>query len=538
MNKLNTKRGWSLLALLLLALLTVASLSRSVSLSTPPAESVRAINATELRMHLEFLASKELGGRYTLSPGLQIAARYLASRLAFYGFRGAGADGSFMQPINLVATRPVPARTTLELKLKGQAATYSYGDFITNATASGTAEGPLVFVGYGISSPAQQHDDYRGLDVKNRIVVIAPGSPKGVDSSKLSEAEEEEGAAMAHGAVGVISLPASYRAADMRKPDYKERVMNRDRVRLAAKNEPQIPNVIVTPKVADPLLAPLGLTLDELLKTAATGGALEPRLLDRSASSSSTARITLALEETPALTQNVVGILEGADPRLKDEYVSLSAHYDHLKTSVKGEIYPGADDDGSGTSAVLNIARAFSLQRPARSVLVIFHTAEELGLLGSEYNADVAPVVPLAQVVVNLNIDMIGRSKPAGDTDPDNVELSDANTIYLIGADRISRELHSISEQTNTEFEKLRIDYRYNDPNHPDLYYFRSDHWNYAKHDIPIIFYFDGVHADYHQPTDTVDKIDFEKMTRVARLVFETGWRIANLDHRPAKNKG
>jgi Zn-dependent M28 family amino/carboxypeptidase len=465
-----------------------------------------------------------------MSPGLQIAARYLASRLASYGFRGAGEGGSFMQPINLVVTRPVPARTTLTLKSKGQTTDYSYGDFVTSATASGTAEGPLVFVGYGISSAAQKHDDYRGLDVKNKIVVIAPGTPKGVDSSRVSEAEEQEGAALNHGAAGVLFLPPSYRAADMRKPDYRERAMNRERVKLAAKHEPQIPNISLTPKIADQLLAPLGLTLDQMLKTADEGGPLEPRFLDSSA-----ARLTLTLEEKEAVTQNVVGILEGADPRLKDEYVALSAHYDHLKTGVHGEIYPGADDDGSGTAAVLNIARAFSLQKPARSVLVIFHTGEELGLLGSEYNADIAPVVPLAEVVADLNIDMIGRSKPAGDTNPDDIELSDANTIYLIGADRISRELHGISEQTNAEFEKLRIDYRYNDPNHPALYYFRSDHWNYAKHDIPIIFYFDGVHADYHQPSDTVEKIDFEKMTRVARLVFETGWRIASLDHRLIK---
>ena len=532
MNKLINRRSAGALALVLLALLAIAWLVRPAGspLATPPAESVRAINATELRMHLEFLASKELGGRYTISPGIQIAARYLASRLASYGFRGAGEAGSFMQPINLVLTRPVPARTTLALRLKGQMTDYSYGDFITSATASGSTEGTLVFVGYGISSVAQKHDDYRGLDVKNKIVVIAPGTPKGVDSSRVSEAEEQEGAAIKHGAAGVLFLPPSYRAADMRKPDYKERAMSRERVRLAAKTEPEIPNVSLTPKIADQVLAPLGMTLDQLLKTADAGGALQPRALDNSS-----ARLTITLEETGAVTQNVVGILEGADPKLKNEYVALSAHYDHLKTNARGEIYPGADDDGSGTAAVLNIARAFSLQKPARSVLVIFHTGEELGLLGSKYNADVAPVVPLSDVVVNLNIDMIGRSKPAGDTNAENVELSDANTIYLIGADRISRELHNISEQTNTEFEKLRIDYRYNDPNHPALYYFRSDHWNYAKHDIPIIFYFDGVHEDYHQPSDTVDKIDFDKMTRVARLIFETGWRIANLDHRLIK---
>jgi Zn-dependent M28 family amino/carboxypeptidase len=126
---------------------------------------------------------------------------------------------------------------------------------------------------------------------------------------------------------------------------------------------------------------------------------------------------------------------------------------------------------------------------------------------------------------------MIGRSRPHGDTDPRNANLTDAQSIYVIGADKISTELNRINEQSNSDFEKLRFDYTYNDPNHPSRLYYRSDHWNYAKHGIPVIFYFDGEHVDYHQPTDTVDKIDFEKMTRVSRLVFATGWRIANIDH-------
>jgi Zn-dependent M28 family amino/carboxypeptidase len=166
---------------------------------------------------------------------------------------------------------------------------------------------------------------------------------------------------------------------------------------------------------------------------------------------------------------------------------------------------------------------------------VIFHAGEELGLLGSQYNTDVAPVVPLDKMVVDLNMDMIGRSKPAGDEEKEDEHLTDAHTIYLVGSNRISRELHEISEQTNSQFQKLQLDYYYNDPSNPERIYFRSDHWNYAKHGIPIIFYFDGVHVDYHRPTDTVDKIDFNKMTEVARLVFETAWRIANLDHRLAR---
>jgi Zn-dependent M28 family amino/carboxypeptidase len=249
------------------------------------------------------------------------------------------------------------------------------------------------------------------------------------------------------------------------------------------------------------------------------------------------ATLTVEMALSTASSQNVVGVLEGADPKLRDEYVALSAHYDHLKTNEKGEYYPGADDDGSGTAAVLALARAFSLERPQRSILVVFHAGEEIGLLGSEYNTDVRPAVPLDRIVADLNIDMIGRSRPDGDSDKQDGELTDANSIYLIGADKISSELHRISEQTNADTVKMRLDYTYNDPNHPQQFYYRSDHWNYAKHGVPVIFYFSGVHRDYHKTSDTVDKIDFDKMARVARLVFATGWRLANLDHFLTRDK-
>ena len=140
-------------------------------------------------------------------------------------------------------------------------------------------------------------------------------------------------------------------------------------------------------------------------------------------------------------------------------------------------------------------------------------------------------------MVADLNIDMIGRSKPAGDNASLDEHLTDANTVYLVGSNRISSELHQISEDTNAQFQKMKLDYYYNDPNNPERIYFRSDHWNYAKHGVPIIFYFDGTHVDYHKPTDTVDKIDFTKLTNITRLVFETGWRLANLDHRLTKTQ-
>jgi Zn-dependent M28 family amino/carboxypeptidase len=247
------------------------------------------------------------------------------------------------------------------------------------------------------------------------------------------------------------------------------------------------------------------------------------------------------------LTHNVVGVVEGTDPKLKDTYVAYGAHYDHTgyREGVAGagrggqapanpedRINNGADDDGSGTVAIMSIARAFALgPKPKRSVLFVWHAGEEVGLLGSRYNADF-PVVPIDKIVAQLNMDMVGRNK---DNDPQQ-----ANTVLVVGSDRISTELHNINEDANAALPKpMTLDYAMNDPTDTESIYTRSDHYSYASKGIPIIFYFTGLHPDYHAPSDSVDKIIFDKIQRVAQLAYETGVRVANLDHAPVRdNKG
>jgi len=498
----------------------------------PPVPStVDSITPGELRMHLQFLASPELGGRYTLSPSFAIAARYLASHLEAYGFKGAGEHGDFLQTFQVVSSKADTAKSLLEITFDGKPKSYHFGDFfISSEGGNGDAQGQIVFAATGISSPSQHQDDYAGLDVKGKIVLIVPGIPSGVDMSRLDRNERGQGAARAHGAVGILQLPPQRLLELMKNKGFQERAASRETVRLARDTEGNLPEITLGPALAEELLTACGLDLKTVYQAANHKQKLQTKRLDL------TAKMTVATQFTKSTTQNVAGVLEGTDPVLKHEYVVFSAHYDHLKTGPGGEIYPGADDDGSGTTSVLTIAHAMSLERPKRSVLVMFHAGEELGLLGSEYNTDYAPVVPLKQMVADLNIDMIGRSKAPGDNAIDNEHLTDANTVYLVGSNRISPELHQLSEETNAQFQKMKLDYYYNDPNNPELIYFRSDHWNYAKHGIPIIFYFDGTSVDYHRPTDTIEKIDFTKMTKVARLVFETGWRIANLDHRLANS--
>jgi len=517
----------SLLALTLAAAATVG-VALPATLPAVPT-TVDSITPAELRMHLEFLASDELGGRYTLSPSFAIAARYLASRLEGYGFRGAGQNGSLLQSFELVSSKPDASRMALELTINGKPETFKFAEdyFSAQVTRNGEAQGQIVYVGAGISAPELKHDDYAGVDVKGKIVLAVSELPAGIDASHLTPEQQGSAAAAAHGAAGILVVPPQRFFEFMKQKNVMQGLATRESVRLA-KGEGKIPAIALGPDVAQKLFSSAGMDLKAAMEMAKKKDVTQNKPLHISA------KMNVAIEQTRSTSQNVAGILEGTDPQLKNEYVAFSAHYDHLKTGSNGEIYHGADDDGSGTSAVLAIARAMSLERPKRSVLVIFHAGEELGLLGSEYNTDVAPVVPLDKVVVDLNIDMIGRSKPAGDTDARDEHLTDAHTVYLVGADRISPELHQLSEETNSQFQKLKLDYYYNDPNNPERIYFRSDHWNYAKHGVPIIFYFDGTHVDYHRPTDTVDKIDFGKLTEVARLVFETGWRIANLDHRLA----
>ena len=225
-------------------------------------------------------------------------------------------------------------------------------------------------------------------------------------------------------------------------------------------------------------------------------------------------------------TENVVAIIKGSEK--PDEYVIITAHLDHVGVT-DGEIYNGADDDGSGTVALLEIAEAFKKaadkgKGPKRSIVFLHVTGEEKGLLGSAYYAD-NPIYPLENTVVNLNVDMIGR------IDPTRREKN-RDYVYLIGSDHDSVDLHNLSEQTNAESVNMTLDYRFNDKNDPNRFYYRSDHYNFAKNGIPIIFYFTGTHADYHQPSDTPDKIEYDLLELRSKLIFYTAWNIANRDKR------
>lgn len=224
-------------------------------------------------------------------------------------------------------------------------------------------------------------------------------------------------------------------------------------------------------------------------------------------------------------SENIWAYIEGSEK--PEEVLVISAHYDHVGMK-NGEIYNGADDDGSGTVAVMEMAKAFMKAKkdghgPKRSILFLHVTGEEHGLHGSRYYSE-NPLFPLKNTIADINIDMIGRR--------DNLNLNDDNYIYVIGSDRLSSELHSINEEANKKYTNLRLDYKYNDRNDPEQIYFRSDHYNFAKKGVPAIFFFNGIHDDYHKPTDEVEKIEFDLLAKRAKLAFSLAWELANRDKR------
>lgn len=520
------------IARLLLAVFVLASAAGAANLPLPTAEATSSITARDLKRHLSFLASDELGGRYTLSPSNRVAARYLASQLEAYGYRGAARDGSFLQRVPLSYRDVDRSVSRVTLNIDGAKRDFDYVDaFLADVPTDINVKGGLVFVGRGVSSPKNHYDDYTGLEVKGKIVVMATALPESLKNTSLSDDEQAETTALAHGAIGAIKIPDAQTLLSWEQ--LKAFLGGQQQLGLPPRRTASgktLPEITAGPELIKAIARTMGKNSSDLI---APTNKLQPSELAASAE----IKLRVNVKEAPP-AQNVVGILDGSDQKMKDEYVVFSAHYDHLKTTDKGEVYHGADDDGSGTVSVLEIAQAFSLgPRPKRSILIIFHTGEELGLFGSEFNTDYEPVVPLQKLVADFNIDMVGRSRPAGDDDPRDARLTDKDSIYIIGADKLSTELNKLNEETNLATSRMKFDYTYNDEKHPERFYYRSDHYNYAKHGIPIIFYFTGVHRDYHKTSDVVEKIDFEKMERIDRMVFATGWRVANLDHRLVVDK-
>lgn len=486
--------------------------------SNPTVETYAStITVSELKDHLYTYASDEFEGRETGKPGQKKAAEYIKAVYDSLGVPAARDNGDYYQKVPLEMIK-LPEGT-----INANGKTYTIGeDFLSFSKSEGNYD-EIVYAGFGIET--DNYSDYTGLDVKNKVILVKAGEPKDSNGNYLisgtgetsvwSNMSESVGkrteVAMEKGAAAILYYdPTNY----PRYKGYYGYMKSNDSGRMAIKSEEETPGLILMDQKMTKALFP-DIESDHSPKTLKTA-------------------LSFSLESANAAidSENVVAVIKGTTK--PEEYVIISSHLDHIGVTPDGRVNNGADDDGSGTVAMLEIAEAMQQAKnsgngPGRSVVFLHVTGEEKGLLGSQYYTDNNPIFPLSQTVANLNIDMIGRIDPKREGDGDY--------IYLIGSDKLSTELHELSEKVNQKYVNLELDYTYNDENDPNRFYYRSDHYNFAKNNIPIIFYFNGTHDDYHRPTDTPDKIEYELLQKRAKLIFYTAWEIANRDQRVIVDK-
>ncbi len=532
----------SVIVLVAGAPVTFSQRARKTSQSSASAQAVQeATSAARLKEYLYFVASDEMEGRDTPSRGLDTTAKFIALNLALWGFKTVGDNHSYFQRITLKRAKLDKEKSRGELNGRVLTAGMDFSPQIN----PGSAAGQLVYVGHGWSIPAKNINSYQGIEVKNKIAIVAGGGPpRGSNFREISRGREgvdwesPQGYLRKHGAKGIVVIPTpnAIGAWNQTLQRLTERGSAWSVEKFQGEQQDAIPSIIASEKLVAMLFEGEKRDGAAMLKVAATGEVGESWDL----ASTKELKFSVTVKPEMGTTQNVVAVLEGSDPKLKDEYVAIGAHYDHVGISnTPGDdmIYNGADDDGSGTVAVMGIAEALAKgPRPKRSVLLVWHAGEEKGLWGSRYITDY-PVVPLNQIVAQLNIDMIGRSKKDGDTAPVNKDLTGPSEIYVIGSKMMSTELGLLSEQVNDSNLKLSFNYKYDDPKDPNRFFFRSDHFNYARKGIPIIFYFDGTHEDYHKVGDHADKIDYQKMEKVTRTILATALALGNAATRPKVDK-
>lgn len=465
-----------------------------------PRPFAKTITAEDLKKHLYIIASADFEGRETATEGQHKAAAYIENHFKSLGLLPGNGD-NYQLPYAVYQDSLLSAA----LSINDQPFMLNK-DFFAPVSANNNVTllgSEVIFAGYGVSDSTR--DDYKGLNVRGRIVLVLNGNPPRTPqpAGRRFRGPSKADIAQRNGAAAVLilqtgaNIPPQLTAskANMTISEYKR--------------TNSISSFYVTDKVAQAIF---GNDYSQLQSGIPTNKVY-------------TANIKMEFQKTTAQLQasDVLGFLPGTD--LKDQIIVISAHMDHLGKR-NGEIYYGADDDGSGTVSILEIASAFAKAKaagksPRRSILFLANSGEEEGLWGSQYYTD-HPTYLLDKTDVDLNIDMIGR------VDPNRKYGDSMNYVYVVGSDKLSTDLKPISEGMNQKYSKLELDYKFDDPADPERIYYRSDHFNFARKGVPIIFYFDGIHADYHKPTDTPDKIDYDLLEKRARFVFYTAWEMAD----------
>lgn len=497
----------------------------------------KTITKEDLSRHLHILASDEYEGRETGMEGQKKAAKYISEHFAIIGIpplpSAVETDSNYYQEFPLVLQSPYGTSIYVNnIKYEFLKDFYYFSGF----NDTNIVKRNVVFLGYGIND--NNYNDYKNVDVSGKIVLIFNGESYNKDSisyitirSSPSEApcspspsewsknwRKKVQTAKEKNVLALLIIVDDFE----KKIESVRNYVEKSSMKLEGKNSSKrIPNFYISTEMANTMLSAAKGKVDAIN--------LKKKIDKKGEPVSFNVKTDIVIDVNrdfeKITSENVLGYIEGSD--LKDELLVLTAHYDHLGRDGE-KIYNGADDDGSGTVAIMELAEAFAMAKkgghgPRRSILFMAVAGEEKGLLGSRYYTE-NPVFPLENTIANLNIDMIGRL--------DSVHRDKPDYVYLIGTDRLSTELHNISEEANEKYTNLEIDYTFNATDDPNRFYYRSDHYNFAKKNIPVIFYFNGVHKDYHRATDTVDKINFYKMEKITRLVFFTAWELVNRDER------
>ena len=509
-----------------------------------------SITESSLSDDLYFLASPEMRGRLVGSPEIAAASEWIADRFGTLGLEPAGDDGSYYQDFDLAW---FSLDTPNLLRVTGAGGARQPGDGWTpiNFSASTSAAGPVAFAGFGIVEPRLDYDDYGDQDVRGKFVLVLerepgvtdPSSPfDGVVTAEASRTWRKALFAQERGAIGILFVrdvhnrpePGDWQQAHASSwPEEPRRV---ERFLLGAWVEDiTIPAAQISVELAEALISGSGSTLEELaMASEEAGGGLGVIALPGAEVS-----LTVEIERHSVTGRNVLAMVEGSDPDLRDEVVIIGAHHDHDGTD--GEtVFPGADDDGSGTVGVMGVAGAYARaieagERPRRSVSFAIWDAEERGLLGAWYYT-LRPLFPLQSTVAKLNLDMIGRHQEVPEDgggrfrglEAQSAE-SNSNATNILGYSR-TPDLASEVEAANTFGLELKMRYDNNESN----LLRRSDHWPFLQNGVPAVWFHTGLHPDYHRAGDTAERIEYEKMTRIVRLVHQTSWNVAQGDARPS----
>jgi Zn-dependent M28 family amino/carboxypeptidase len=509
----------------MLSLLLTTAMLTAVAQPAAPDKYGALITKEDLQKQLTIIAGEQMQGRETGTEGQRKAAAYIVSQFKAFGLIPAPGTDNYQQYYAIGYDTLLKSELNIDGKMLVSGKDYL--DEIAANKNGALAAKAIVFAGYGITD--QKYDDYAGKDVNGKIVVFFNGEPKQDGIYPISGTKrystwtypgglaQKATLAKQKGAVGIIVINANLDSIT----DNAARFAKKSNTRLIRTTDAQTINSITIAGGRCSIILGDDFFTNELVKAKKN----EPLNTD-SFSKKLKIKYEYAGQQITTNASNVAGYIEGTDK--KDEYVILTGHYDHLGTH-NDKIYYGADDDGSGTCNVIEMAQAFAKAKadgngPRRTIVFMTVSGEEKGLWGSEYYSD-HPLFPLDKTSVDLNTDMIGR------IDTERKTADTLNYVYVIGHNKLSSELVGINEAANNKYTGLTLDYKFDDPNDPNRIYYRSDHYNFARKGVPILFFYDGMlQSDYHKPTDTVDKIYWDIYEKRARMIFYTGWQMANRD--------